>query len=260
MRARALVLLLVGRWPAWRAPSLRGERLRGRRGRAPARGAARVRRVPGGRARWDPTGGSTPPASRTSPRSPRTSTWFRGATTVFDSTTKAVPAILDAQRAAPGHGPRLPGPPAQRVHAVRLARLPTSSPRSRCPRSARPACARAPRPGTAEGGARPPARRRAAGASASTGSTRCARGAAPDPLHAARAAAARALDLPPLGPPEPAAGQGPRGRRQPPDRVPRPGAHRPQPPAPPPPGGLGGPRHRAADPAAAERRACSTAR
>ena len=42
----------------------------------------------------------------------RTSTWFRGATTVFDSTTKAVPAILDARAPRMGTGPGFQGHPA----------------------------------------------------------------------------------------------------------------------------------------------------
>ena len=41
----------------------------------------------------------------------RTSTWFRGATTVFDSTTKAVPAILDARAPRQGTGPGYEGHP-----------------------------------------------------------------------------------------------------------------------------------------------------
>ena len=41
----------------------------------------------------------------------RTSTWFRSATTVFDSTTRAVPAILDARAPRPDTGPGFQGHP-----------------------------------------------------------------------------------------------------------------------------------------------------
>ena len=41
----------------------------------------------------------------------RTSTWFRGATTVFDSTTKALPAILDARAPRRGTSPGYEGHP-----------------------------------------------------------------------------------------------------------------------------------------------------
>lgn len=41
----------------------------------------------------------------------RTSTWFRSATTVFDSTTRALPAILDARAPRPDAGPGFQGHP-----------------------------------------------------------------------------------------------------------------------------------------------------
>ena len=47
-------------------------------------------------------GGSTRCATRTSPRSAADATWFRNAYSVYDSTTKAVPLILDGMRPRPG--------------------------------------------------------------------------------------------------------------------------------------------------------------
>ena len=40
-----------------------------------------------------------------------TSTWFRGGSTIYDSTTKAVPAILDAKLPRPGTSPGFAGHP-----------------------------------------------------------------------------------------------------------------------------------------------------
>ena len=169
----------------------------------------------------------------------RTSTWFRGATTVFDSTTKAVPAILDARAPRQGTGPGFEGHPdnvftlfdSLGYDVVAEESVSPLCPPSVCPGST---------PGTAEGvldrlrGGERHARLRRWIASM--------RGGAGPTLYMQHAL------LPhepwiylPVGAPEPAVRQGPRGRRQPADRVPRPGSHRPQPPAPSAPGGLGGP-------------------
>ena len=51
-------------------------------------------------------------------------TWFRNAFSVYDSTTKAVPLILDGMQAAPGHRGRPQRPPALDLRHVRPPRLP----------------------------------------------------------------------------------------------------------------------------------------
>ena len=47
-----------------------------------------------------------------------TSTWFRNATTVYDSTFKAVPAILDAKLPEKGTPPDRARAPAQHLHVL----------------------------------------------------------------------------------------------------------------------------------------------
>ena len=70
------------------------------------------------------------------------STWYSQATTVFDSTTHAVPAILDGRRAEEGS---LPTSPSTRGTSSRCSATPTgsTSPRRR-PTCARRGCARTP--------------------------------------------------------------------------------------------------------------------
>ena len=71
-------------------------------------------------------------------------TWFRNAYSVYDSTTKAVPLILDGQAAA---APERPADtryhPRVDLHGAGAARLPDREPPRRPPRSARPASAAA---------------------------------------------------------------------------------------------------------------------
>ena len=49
----------------------------------------------------------------------RTSTWFRNAYTVYDSTERAQPAIFDGDYPRQGQAPHLRRPPQQHLHAVR---------------------------------------------------------------------------------------------------------------------------------------------
>ena len=177
MPARALAVLLVVAAGVVGAAA-GSDRSAAATGRSAARGAARVRRVPHGRAHrtrredrrralpelrrpgaHDPPGSGAPPRSSTRPP-------------------EAVPAILDARAPRQGYGPRLRGPSGQRVHALRLARL---------RRGGRgvgvPALPAQRLPGVharhGRGRARPPARRRAPRAYCAAGSPRCGGGAGP---------------------------------------------------------------------------------
>ena len=163
------------------------------------------------------TAGSTPRASRTSRSSRPPRPGSASGTTIYDSTTKAVPAILDARlpqrgraRRA-GHRQRLPRcstRSATRIEAaspVTLAVPPEHLRRSSHPRDGRDHALRGnERPASADRWAAPIQDRPA------------------DALRAPCAAPARALDLPALGTPEPAPRQRPGRRDQPADRLPRP--------------------------------------
>ena len=98
-----------GRQPEAAAPERRADRLRRVRRRHPARPEREDRRRC---------------ASPTSPRWRGDGTWFRNAQTRYDSTTKAVPLILDGIAPAAGHRADRARPPALDLHGARQGRLP----------------------------------------------------------------------------------------------------------------------------------------
>ena len=133
----------------------------------------------------------------------RTSTWFRNGQTVYDSTFKAVPAILDARMPRAGHRARRAQPPAEHLPPDGPARLRRGQGRVRHPPSARRGSAPARAPGGPACSSGWPA---AGGRRACTsGSARIRDRPRPDVLLPPRAAPARAVDLPAVGPPEPPA-------------------------------------------------------
>ena len=119
------------------------------------------------------------------------STWFRNAYSVYDSTTKAVPLILDGMRPRPGHVGRPQRPPALDLRRLRprtaTAIVDSEEASALCP----PSICR----GARTRGRRSSRTCSAADRSASTAG--CARsGRQADPLGQAPAAAARPLPLP----------------------------------------------------------------
>ena len=178
-----------------------------------------------------------------------TSTWFPNASTVYDSTPKAVPAILDAHPPAQRHEPRVRRPPEQRVHALRRHALPRHGGRGglRAVPAARLPHALAHRQHHLEPEPRP---RRAV---RQVGREDRQLGQA-ELLLPPPAAPARALAVPPVGQGVPQRPARVDPRTVEPGRLPRPRHHTPEPPAASAPGGPRRPdAGRAARPARADR-------
>ena len=171
-----------------------------------------------------------------------TSTWFRNAETVYDSTFKAVPAILDARMPRAGTAPDVRSHQPSVFHLMNklgYGVIKVESGTALCPPWICPGWAHSPTRRAQAAG-----RRRAAGPAAQV-DRRDPRPLAADLLLPARAAAARAVDLPALGTPEPPRRQRPDRGHQPRRRLRRPAPDGPQPPASPAPGRLHRPPARA---------------